>query len=240
MKPIIGIVGNLLTMEGGLIPNLERAYVNYDYVQAVERLGATAIILPVVEDEESIKNQINLCDGIIISGGHDIHPKFYKQELHKNIGYVYSRVDEYQLSLTKIAIESNKPILGICRGHQLINVVLGGTLYQDLSEYSEKTLKHTQEAKRYEVSHKIHIEKDSRLYKLYNEETWVNSYHHQSIEKLGKNLKVTAKASDGVVESIEHTDKKYVVGVQWHPEMMLSENDDMSLLVRDFISNCKD
>lgn len=239
MSKIIGIVGNLFTMEEGVSKGIERAYVNDDYVKAVELVNATPIILPAVYDLESIKNQIDICDGIIISGGQDIHPKFYNQELHTNIARVYTRIDEYQLELAKLAIQKDKPLLGICRGHQVINVALGGNLYQDLSECKEKKLKHIQDCNRYEVAHKIHIEKDSILGNLYNSEIWVNSYHHQIINKLGKDLKIVAKASDNSIEAVEMENKKFVVGVQWHPEMMLAGDDFMKKLFKKLVDSCE-
>ncbi|MGL5693871.1 MAG: gamma-glutamyl-gamma-aminobutyrate hydrolase family protein [Peptostreptococcaceae bacterium] len=238
MSKIIGIVGNLFTMEEGISKGIERAYVNDDYVRAIEKVNANPIILPAVYDLESIKKQIEICDGIIISGGQDIHPKFYNQELHTNIARVYTRIDEYQLKLAKLAIESNKPLLGICRGHQVINVALGGDLYQDLRECEEEKLKHIQDCNRYEVAHKIYIEENSILGSIYNSEIWVNSYHHQIINKLGNNLKVVARASDNSIEAVEMKNKKFVMGVQWHPEMMLAGSDFMKVLFEKFVSSC--
>lgn len=238
MRKIIGLLGNVKYIDASWAIGLEQSYVTNDYVNVVQKNNATAIILPVVGDEESIVQHLDLCDGIILTGGQDIHPMFYNEEMDKNIANVNKEVDEYQIKITKLALEKDIPILGICRGIQLLNVVCGGSLYQDINNYNKNVLKHSQDAKRYEVAHKIKIEKDSILYKLYQDELWVNSYHHQSINILGKNLKITAKSSDGIVEAVEHIDKKFVMGVQWHPEMMSHKNENMNLLIKEFIKNC--
>ena len=240
MKPIIGILGGLLKIETGALEGAQRVYVNYDYVDVVERFGASAVVLPVVDDEESIKNQLKICDGLILSGGPDIHPKYFNEEFHINLGYVDSKLDEHQIKITKMALQKDIPILGICRGNQLLNVVCGGSLYQDVEQFHHKVLKHTQNANRHEVSHKIIIEPQSKLHQMYNHEIWVNSYHHQSIKELGKNLKITSKSSDGIIESVEHIHNNFVIGVQWHPEMMLSNPEsNMNILLQEFVKACK-
>lgn len=220
------------------MPGLERAYVNDDYIKAVEKAGGTPLILPVIDNIQNIKKQIELCEAIVISGGQDIHPIFYNEEPNQKLGLVYSRVDEYQLNLAKIALEYNKPILGICRGHQLLNIACGGTLYQDLSEIKGDILKHFQQGKRYDYSHKISINKNSILGNLLGEERLVNSFHHQCIKELGKGLKISAVATDGVIEAIEMEEKKFVMGVQWHPEMMVTESDEMLIIFDKLMKSC--
>ncbi len=214
----IGIVGNIFTMESGLILGLERAYVNDDYIRAVERVGGAPIVLAVVKHEECIRAQIECCSGLILTGGHDIHPKYYRQEARPYLGDVNSRVDEYQLNLIRIALELEKPILGICRGHQLLNVACGGTLAQDLSDLPGKCLKHLQSSRRYEVSHQVKTVAGSTVEELLGNEFWVNSYHHQAIQEVGKGLTVAATASDGVIEAVQMIGGQFVLGVQWHPK----------------------
>lgn len=239
MRQTVGIVGNILTMENGIMPGLERAYVNDDYIRAVEKAGGIPIVLPVIGEYEKIKKQIELCDAIIISGGQDIHPMFYNEEPNQKLGLVYSKVDQYQISLAKLALENNKPILGICRGHQVLNVACGGSLYQDTSEMDGNILKHSQQGKRYDYSHKIIIKEDSMLRNLLGEESLVNSFHHQCIKDLGKGLKVSAVATDGVIEAIEMEGMNFVLGVQWHPEMMVTESEDMMVIFKELIRRCK-
>lgn len=239
MRRTVGIIGNILTMESGLMPGLERAYVNDDYIRAVEKAGGIPIVLPVIGEYENIKKQIDHCEAIIISGGQDIHPMFYNEEPNQKLGLVYSKVDQYQIDLTKLALEDNKPILGICRGHQVLNVACGGTLYQDLSVINDNILKHSQQGKRYDYSHKVNIKEGSILRNLLGEEKLVNSFHHQCIKDLGRGLKVSAVASDGVIEAVEMEGKDFVVGVQWHPEMMVTESDDMLIIFKELIKHCK-
>lgn len=238
-KPIIGVVGNILTMENGKIIGLERACVNDDYIRAAEKAGGVPFILPVIKDDEAIFAQVKACDGIIVSGGQDVHPLFYNEEPRHKLGYVYSRVDEYQIKVVKTALKEEKPILGICRGHQILNVVCGGTLYQDLSEMPGDILKHYQEGKRYECSHKIEIKSGSILGDLFGDEVLVNSYHHQCIKDLGEGLEVVANALDGSIEAVEMIGKDFVMGVQWHPEMMVSGSDTMLKIFEELIKKCK-
>jgi len=237
-KPIIGITGNILNTPNARISGLERSYANDDYIRAVEKAGGVPLILPVIKDDEAILSQVKLCDGLILTGGQDVHPIFYKEEPHEKLGYIDSEIDEYQIKIIKIALEKKKPILGICRGHQLLNVVCGGTLYQDLSEIEGVILKHRQDGKRYDASHKILIKSDSILRKLFGKEVLVNSFHHQCIKDVGEDLEIIAKASDGVIEAVQMKGQDFVVGVQWHPEMMAVGSDSRLVLFKELIKNC--
>jgi len=228
-KPIIGIVGNVMTKETGRVRAVQQLYVYEEYINAVVKAGGIPIVLPIVDDLKLVRQQIDSCDGIIMTGGNDVHPKFYSedQNLHKTLQIVSSRMDLYQMELARLTIEKNMPILGICRGMQLINVVNGGSLYQDLSEKSGEILKHGDADLSNETEHSISIESESILKGILGESVVVNSYHHQSVNRIGDGLRVTAYTADGVIEAIEMTGKRFVVGVQWHPEMMLAVNDDM-------------
>ena len=234
-KPIIGLAGNNITMKSGSIREIERVYVNEDYVRAVEKAGGIPIILPIVHDEAGIRKQAGLCSGIIMTGGQDLHPKCYGEEARQGLGNVNLAVDEYQMKLLKAALAEEMPVLAICRGHQVLNAVCGGTIYQDLAEMPAPALKHVQDSKRYEVAHKIDIHADSILWSMLGDSAWVNSYHHQCVKKVGEGLRVTARSSDGSIEGLELADREFVVGVQWHPEMMASNADEMLCLFRRLI-----
>lgn len=236
MKKIIGIAGTVKEAENSKVPGIEQVYVNDDYIRAVENAGGVPLILPVVNDEENIKLQVKTCDAIILSGGQDINPLFYGEEPHKNLGLTNFRVDEYQIKLVKFALEERKRILGICRGNQVLNIACGGTLYQDLSEVNENTLKHFQESSRYYYSHRIKVEGGTVLSKLLGCEALVNSFHHQCIKKLGEGLKAAAFASDGIIEAAEMTGRDYVIGVQWHPEMMSANSEAMMILFKELMN----
>ena len=226
-KPIIGLVSSIQFNHSAVIPNLERIYVNDDYVQAVEKAGGNPIILPVVNEIDNIARQVEMCDGMVFTGGYDINPKFFNGKSNAKSGFSYLRIDEYQIKVIKKALELNKPSLCVCRGHQLLNVVCGGTIYQDISEIGDNQLKHDQESPRYEGTHKIRTVENSVVREIFGEEIWVNSFHHQCINKLGESLKVAAVASDGIIESVQYVGKKFFISTQWHPEMMISFDNFM-------------
>ena len=227
-KPLIGIVSSIeFNQSDDIMPNLERIYVNDDYVQAVEKAGGNPIILPVISDTDNIERQVQMCDGMVFTGGCDINPKFFNGNSNAKSGFSYLRIDKFQIKVINKALELNKPSLCVCRGHQLLNVVCGGTIYQDISEIANNPLKHDQESPRYEATHKIKTADDTVLREIFGEEIWVNSFHHQCINKLGKNLKIAAVASDGIIESVQHEGKNFFVSTQWHPEMMISFDNFM-------------
>jgi putative glutamine amidotransferase len=222
-------------MESGTHTGIERAFVNDSYIQAVERAGGVPILLPVINDEECILAQIESCSGFLFPGGIDIHPKYYASEAHLLLGDINSRVDEYQLKLIRSALESGKPILGVCRGIQLLNVACGGTLLQDLSEAPNRCLKHSQSGMRHEVMHQVKTASGSILENLLGSEFWVNSSHHQIIWDVGSGLTVIATASDGVIEALQMNDRDFVLGVQWHPEMMIAKSNSMLVLFEQLV-----
>ena len=236
MKPIIGILSNVSDKEDES-SGIERVFVNNSYVNAVEKAGGVPIIIPVNTQRENIKRQIELVDGIIISGGGDVNPILYNEEPTKEMGCFHPDIDEFDIIAIKIAIELKKTILGICRGIQVLNVALGGTLYQDLSHIKENYIKHTQQTKRYMGSHTVKIIEDSILNHILGTEVVVNSYHHQSVKDLGDGLIDTAYSKDGVIEAIEMKDEKFVVGVQWHPESMVDHDENMLNLFKEFINS---
>ncbi|MEG2411459.1 MAG: gamma-glutamyl-gamma-aminobutyrate hydrolase family protein [Clostridium sp.] len=227
MKPTIGIFTSIFTISSGDFAGVDRVYVNFDYVNAVKEAGGTPLLIPPTVDDEDIDRFSEVCDGFILSGGVDINPIFYNEEPHIKLGVVNNELDNYQIKLTKKLIDMDKPILGICRGLQLLNVVLGGTLYQDLPSQDKDAIKHAQDGKRYDYCHSVKIDKNSKLYKLIGENVLVNSYHHQSIKTIGKGLRVVANSADNGVEAVEMEGKRFVVGTQWHPEMMLVGSKEM-------------
>lgn len=227
-KTLIGIVGNLLIDQGGMFPGYERAYVNNDYVQSVKKAGGTPVILPIISDYETVKNQIEAMDSIIISGGFDVNPLIYGEEPSQKQGFLCPERDEYDLMVIKAAMELNKPILGICRGVQILNAALGGTLYQDLSQIEGCYIKHVQESKPDTAGHSVEIVKGTKLYSILGEKIITNSFHHQAIKDLAPGFKVAARSKDGVIEAIEK-DEGFVIGIQWHPEMMAGKDNKLML-----------
>ncbi len=241
-KPIIGIVASLLDeSRANIMESTERVFISEKFISSVECAGGIPLVLPYVSDMEDIKAQIDACDGILLCGGMDIHPIYYGEEPHEKLGFVSSREDDYQIKVARITLNRHIPILGICRGHQLLNIVCGGTLYQDISEVPKNTIKHEQMSKRYEPYHSINIEKNSKLEKILGSSTLVNSLHHQCIKELGKGLRATAFAKDGIIEAIEMPDRDFVMGFQWHPEeMAMHRNEEMLDIFKEFIKESKE
>ena len=225
-KPIIGITSSH-EKENGL-RNYHRTTVSIDYTKGVIEGGGIPIVIPTTGDIEIIKEQLNLIDGLILSGGPDINPIYYGEDFKEKIGVISPERDDNEIKILKEFLKTEKPILGICRGHQLLNVYFGGTLYQDLSYFEMEPLKHRQDLYPELEIHNVAIEKNSILENLYGESIRTNSFHHQAINKLGEGFKVIARSSDGIVEAIEKIDHKFCLGIQWHPEMMVARgNRDM-------------
>lgn len=226
--PIIGISGSILIDEGGMFPGYERAYVNNDYIQSLVRCKAVPYIVPMIDDEELIREQIINIDALILSGGQDINPLLWNEEPHNKLGTIMPKRDTFDSKLFKIALELKKPVLGICRGEQIINVVEGGSLYQDISLIENSYVKHNQQCLPSVATHTAQIKEGTKLYEILNEkEVHVNSFHHLGVKKVAPGYIVSATAKDGVVEAIEKIGEDFVIGVQWHPEMMTKDCSKM-------------
>ncbi|ERI95041.1 peptidase C26 [Clostridiales bacterium oral taxon 876 str. F0540] len=234
-KPVIGVLGNLLLIENDIFAGAERSYVNNDYIKAVHIAGGVPVIIPPLLDDEIIEKQISMLNGIIISGGYDVNPLRYGDEPREKLGFIHPLVDDFTIKAIKIAVNFNKPILGICKGAQILNVAYGGSLYQDLSYMPGCYIKHSQNAKAHIATHLIEVDKESKLFEIIGDNTYVNSFHHQVIKDIADEFRVAARAKDGAVEAIEMKDKEFVVAVQWHPEMMAATNETMKKLFKRLI-----
>ncbi len=237
-KPIIGISGSIIVDEGGMFPGYKRAYVNDDYVQAVASAGGIPYIIPIVDDEELVISQLSMIDGLLMSGGQDINPLMYGEEPNRLVDDIFPRRDTFDERLVKNFMKTKKPIFGICRGHQIINVVNGGTLHQDLTLIKGSYIKHWQAHNPSYETHSVLVEKDSRLHDILGDETLVNSFHHLAIKDVAPGFKVTAKAKDGVIEGIEKVGDEFVVGIQWHSEMLSATNEKMHNIFVKFVGLC--
>lgn len=236
MKPVIGISGSIIISKGNAFAGYERSYVNQDYVESVLRAGGIPLIIPFNCDMEATKEMIEKVDGLILSGGHDIDPKHYNEEPLLKIGELFPERDEFDMTLYKHAFELKKPILGICRGFQIINVINGGNLYQDLSYADFVKIRHNQVDNPTQATHSVEFEDGTFLKNILGEKTRVNSFHHQIIKEVADGFKIVAKSPDGVIESIEKiNDDCFVIGVQWHPEMLSKVREDMQNVFNKFI-----
>ncbi|MGQ5708499.1 gamma-glutamyl-gamma-aminobutyrate hydrolase family protein [Lactobacillus sp. PSON] len=219
-KPIIGISGSVIIDDGGIFPGYHRSYVNEDYVDSVVQNGGIPYIIPFNENDEVIKMQLDNVQGLILSGGHDVDPRFYGEEPKQKIGATWPERDHFDMRLLKLAEANGIPVLGICRGAQIINVAHGGTLYQDLSYRSEETLKHSQGHSPSLPTHGMKVEENSKLAEVLGKTDFrVNSFHHQLIKDVAPDLIKVATAPDGVIEGLENKDGS-ILAVQWHPEML--------------------
>lgn len=236
-RPIIGISSGL--EPDSELNNYYRTTVSIDYTKSIIKNGGIPLILPITDDEEIIKSYVECIDGLILSGGRDINPYLYGENFNQGIGVISPERDDFEFKLLDYFYSTQKPILGICRGLQLINVYFKGSLYQDI-KYMGSSLNHSQDFYPDLTVHKVKfIDKDNFLYKLYGEKISTNSFHHQMIKKLGDNLTVIGCADDGVIEAIQNKNHKFLYGVQWHPEMMAArKNEDMNKIFLEFVNAC--
>ncbi|OLS03749.1 gamma-glutamyl-gamma-aminobutyrate hydrolase family protein [Tissierella creatinophila] len=235
MKPIIGLTSQSEEIKGTKLNKLK-----YTYINAVEAAGAIPIVLPNLKDIEDMESILERVDGVIFTGGEDISPLLFDEEpMRDTIDISYER-DRMEMALFKAAYKKGTPILGICRGLQLINVSLGGTLYQDIPSQIENSHGHMSS---YDIKggyHSISIFKNTLLFDIFKEEKiFVNSQHHQSIKDLAKGLKINSIASDGVIEGIElENHENFLLGVQFHPECMAFSDEKFLKIFSYFIKNC--
>lgn len=230
-KPIIGIVP--------LFDEYKDSYwMLPGYMLSIEKCGGIPIMLPLTTNKENIKELTKHCNGFLFSGGHDVNPNMYKEEKSEKCHNICYERDEMETILFEEIIKEDKPLLAICRGIQIINVLLGGSLYQDLQ--TQKGLHHVQKPP-YDINlHKVDIIKDTPLYNLLNlNEIGVNSYHHQAIKDLAVNLKPMAVSKDGLIEGVYLEDKKFVWGLQWHPEFNYEKEETSIKIIKEFINKCK-
>ncbi|ABJ56940.1 gamma-glutamyl-gamma-aminobutyrate hydrolase family protein [Oenococcus oeni] len=238
-KPIIAITSDISRFSSMSSNDQAIDYAPRDIIRAIYKVGGIPIILPsptYVEDT-NFEALLSTFDGLLIPGGPDIDPKFFKEEAIPEIGATFYERDQFEIPLIQEAQKYGKAILGICRGIQAINIACGGNVYQDLAkQYSNLKIKHRQSPTEGSFpTHKIKVEKDSRLAKIVGYESFVNSRHHQAIKDLGKNLKITATSSDGVIEGIESKNSDRILAVQWHPESMWQVFPDQLKLFEDLV-----
>lgn len=224
MTPKIGIT---TVNHANPVNGSELSALGWTYIDAVSRSGGLPLLIPSITDASLLDAYVNACDGFIFSGGIDVSPCCYGEMQHPLVGDTSLKLDRSQIGLVKKVIAARKPFVAICRGNQVLNVACGGTLYQDNSLHGGDIAKHMQKTDRGDVSHQITIYEGSVLHGMYGGRIWINSYHHQSIKDLGKGLKITAVADDGIIEAVELADYPYGLGIQWHPEVMLLADENM-------------
>ena len=222
-KPTIGITGNF---------NEGNCTVADGYIRSVLAAGGTPLIIPPYEERDALLSTLNRIDGLLLTGGGDINPLFLGEEPVKELSNINHRRDRQELLITRLAADRQIPILGICRGIQIMTAALGGQLYQDIhSQHPKPCIKHDQQLDRSYPSHTIEIEPESLLSRIFGnaEELYVNSFHHQAVKEPAPGFKACAYSTDGIIEAIESTEYKSMLGVQWHPECMILCGDESML-----------
>jgi len=234
LRPLVGVTcSSYSPNESG---ETRKHTLPHDYVHALTKAGSEVVILP-AGDGESARRLAESLDGVVLSGGADLDPTHFGEGPHPKLGYIDPERDQFELALVKAAIQAGTPVLAICRGIQVLNVAMGGTLYQDIPSQINGAIKHRQEAPRYHASHKVIVERHSKLAGMVGAgEVLVNSFHHQAVRQVAPGLVVSARSPDGVIEGIESAHDLFVVGVQWHPECMTDRYPAMLEIFAAFVA----
>lgn len=228
-KPLIGITASMTWEKSqdewaGYLRN----YLSFDYVRAIEKAGGIPLMIPILKDLDNADDIIDSLDGVLFSGGSDISPISFGQEPESGLHLTNYWRDQSEIKLLERALAKHKPLLCICRGFQLVNLYFKGTIQQDLDS-SKNTIKHDYSELPGLPAHTMKIDKDSLLFTLLQKEAiLVNSHHHQILDQVASEFKVSGRASDDVVEAMEYQkEDQHILAVQFHPEMMLAHSDEM-------------
>ena len=209
------------------------------YMDFIIKSGGIPVMLSFTDDEMSVKEIADRFDGFLFTGGEDIATSYYNQEKLEQCGEPCVQRDSLEFALFKEVIKTDKPVMGICRGMQFLNVALGGTLYQDLPTQRPSTTNHKQPKPRDAFTHGVTVAKDTPLYDIVGTESlMVNTFHHQAVDKLADSLKVCAVAEDGLVEAFYAPEKAFLMGFQWHPEMLFTHAPNNLKIGKAFVSAC--
>jgi putative glutamine amidotransferase len=200
---------------------------NLDYSRSIDQAEGIPVALPSLESPRAASDLVRHLDGLLLAGGEDIAPALFQQSPQPGLGAVIERRDRYEWALLAAALAKGIPIFGICRGLQLLNVYFGGSLYQDLATYYNNAVPHfSAHLGREALVHEVDLQSGSLLHRCLGEKRiWVNSLHHQGIDRLAADLEPAARSLEGLVEGVQHRSASNVFGVQWHPEMMTERHD---------------
>ncbi len=242
MMPVIAVPTQTLQAIDGIPPGLPHSWVmNQRYFLALLSAGAAPFMVPLINNhEEGLRALYESASGLFLAGGVDVDPTSYKEDKLDVCGRTDPDRDRVELLMTRWAMADKKPVLGVCRGMQVINVACGGSLLQDVDQQSDRSIKHdyfpTQGFERDYLSHPASVQPDSRLGRIYGSNAiMVNSMHHQGIRELGAGLAAPIVAPDGLIEGLETTDDSFLVGVQWHPEMLIDQDPGTRRLFTEFV-----
>ena len=228
-KPIIGLTPQIDYETG-------EYKINAPYTDCLLRAGAIPFLFPFTEDQNELSRLLDLCDGILLTGGHDLAPSYYGEEKQEYCNTPIPERDALEMRLIPMAIERHKPILAICRGIQALNVACGGTLYQDIHAQGATDKSHRQPDT--PEAHKVTCLDGTLAADIFGTDPiMVNTLHHQAVRALGKGLRVAAVSDDGLVEAVDMPDRQFVLGIQWHPEMLAAQNPHQMAVFQRFIEH---
>lgn len=231
-KPVVGITAAHCKEELETFP---RHY----YVESIREAGGIPLILPPARTIEEAHEVLGLIDGLVLTGGGDITPVYLGEEAVRGIGLCFPERDLAELMLAELSLQRNLPLLGICRGIQVLAVAAGGKIYQDIPSQCSRAMQHSQTAPRQYAWHDVTIAEDSRLYDLLKHaKIGVNSLHHQAVSEIPQGFIRCAYAADGITEGIEKQGARFCLGVQWHPESMMETEVHSKALFRGFLEAC--
>ena len=216
--------------------------INQSYVAALQSAGAAPILIPLHLEESSLRRIFQTLDGIFLAGGGDIAPRLYDRKSRDVLETSDIERDWIELTLASWALEANMPILGVCRGMQIINVACGGTLHRDLRDHNLDLTKHDYifpEYQRDRISHCVTIQEDSYLESVFGATLGVNSMHRQGVADVGSGLRVGATSEDGLPEAVEAIAHAFAVGFQWHPEELIKSDDRNAKIFDDFLNTAR-
>lgn len=236
MMPVIGITTFMMKQ-----PKKEYACVSSSYVRSIERSGGVPLLLPLVRNPEALKGYLDVVDGLLITGGDEgVNPRLYGENPVKELACICPSRDEFEMHLLSGALQKKMPVLGICRGMQLLNVAGGGSLYQDVFTQVDGALGHLpMQMPVDELYHSVALSEGSILASVFaTNELMVNSFHHQAVKRVAPAFKVTAVSEDNLIEAIEHEEHEFVVGVQWHPEDLTEKHANFLQLFEKFVKSC--
>ena len=240
-RPIIGIPTQTLHSIDGIPEGLPESWVmNQRYSRAVAAAGGLPVMIPLLDDEDTLRALYDRMDALLLPGGVDLDPATYGEAPLPTCGRLDPARDRVELGFARWAIAEGKPLFGLCRGLQIVNVALGGTLYQDIAAQRSDAIKHdyfpTAGYPRDHLAHQVTVASGSRLDALVGTAPLrVNSMHHQAVKDLAPGLVPTAVAPDGLIEALEASGQQFVLGVQWHPESLIDRDHRMHRLVTGFV-----